>query len=223
MANIVAREKAQNLRISGWSINDIAKYLDTSQSTVSYWCRDVLLTTQQIKKLQEKSKLAGSRKFIELGVLKRKQRLEKEYVEFENGKSLTSRMSKQNLFFLGLGLYWGEGYKHGNGELGFTNTDGKMILVFIRWLDFIYGVKKNDLILRVGINQIHQDRIDIVHNYWAQLTGIPQDQFTKATFIKTSSKKRYANHDNYFGILRVKVRRGSLLKQRILGSLEGIL
>jgi hypothetical protein len=135
---------------------------------------------------------------------------------------MTGEVSQRDLFLLGLGLYWGEGYKGGNSELGFTNSDSDMVKIFLKWLRTIYEIHKSSLILRVSINDIHKDRIHIVTKYWANVTNVSISQFTKPSFTKTSLKKKYPNHEHYFGILRVKVRRGSRLKQRILGSLAAI-
>ena len=220
MADVRTKRIVQILRSQGMSIAGIALRVDKSKSTVSYWCRDIVLTSEQVKALQAKSKTAGARQFVLLGEVKRKERLQRERVSRERGLQDVGNFSKRDLFLLGLGLYWGEGYKHGNGELGFTNSDSQMILIFIKWLKEIYNVGKQDLILRVSINQIHQEREREVVKYWEKLLGVSSSQFTKTSFVKTEVKKRYANHNDYFGILRVKVRKGSLLKQQILGSLE---
>jgi transposase-like protein len=67
MAKILEREKARVYRHKGKSIAEIAKSLDVSKSTVSYWCRDIVLSSQQIKQLQLKSRHAGTKQFIRLG------------------------------------------------------------------------------------------------------------------------------------------------------------
>lgn len=220
MADIKARTEARSLRQYGNSISDIARRLRVNKSTVSYWCRDIILTPSQVERLKQKSKHAGTRQFILLGEQRRKARLLSEATERDQGSKDVCSMSKRNLFFLGLGLYWGEGYKNGNGELDFTNSDGRMVLIFLRWLFEIYGVEQCDLIVRVSINAIHKDRIKEVEEYWSRLTGIPPSQFTKTTLIKTDPKKIYKDRKEYHGIFRVKVRRGSSLKQRILGSIN---
>ena len=86
----------------------------------------------------------------------------------------------------------------------------------------MYDIKSSDLILRVSINESHADRVREVKDYWSALTNIPQDQFSKTSLIKTRSKKMYANRQNHFGTLRVKVRRSTALRRRIMGSLEEI-
>lgn len=220
MANPADKEYVQSFRYKGMSIADISKITNVPKSTVSFWCRDISLTKRQVDFLRKKSKHAGTAKFIMIGEEKRRRRLKQEREAKILGKNDVKKISKKEFLLLGLGLYWGEGYKYGNRELGFTNSDPKMIRVFLGWLYSIYGVTKSDIILRVSINRLHKERIDTVVSYWSKITNIPQTQFTKPTFIKTRVKKRYANHDQYFGILRVKVSRGANLKQRILGSLE---
>ncbi|MBI2618016.1 helix-turn-helix domain-containing protein [Candidatus Kaiserbacteria bacterium] len=222
MAKIKERAEARLLRQRGMSITDIAKKLNLSKSTVSYWCRNIVLSSEQKRRLQEKAKHAGIRQFIILGEQKRQNRLTRDHAERKRGIQDVRAVSDRDLFFLGLGLYWGEGYKHGNSELGFTNSDTTMIVVFLKWLKRTYAIKRKDLILRVSINEMHKKRIKKVLTYWSSITHVPLSQFTKPTFIHTASKKHYANYDEYYGILRVKVRKGSPLKQRILGSLEAL-
>ena len=67
-------------------------------------------------------------------------------------------LEEAKLLGLGLGLYWGEGYKKGNNECGFTNSDPDIILLIIRWFQKIYSIDKKDFILRVSINEMHKKR-----------------------------------------------------------------
>lgn len=138
------------------------------------------------------------------------------------GREDVAHLSQRDLFMLGIALYWGEGYKSGNEECGLTNSNAGIIRIFIVWLNKIYGIHAHDLILRVSVNQIHQKRIRTIENYWSEVTKIPLPQFTTASFIKTKSHKLYKNQNEHFGTLRVKVRRGTALRRRILGSLEEI-
>ena len=108
----------------------------------------------------------------------------------------------------------------GMKEVGFTNSDPAMILFFIRWLSKCYGITQDRLILRVSINILHINRVKEVERYWSRLTGVPLSQFTKISLIKSISKKRYANESVHYGTLRVKVRRGTDLRRKILGSVE---
>ena len=117
--------------------------------------------------------------------------------------------------------YIGEGYKSGNEECGLTNSDG-IIRSFITWIRRTYGVRSSDLILRVSINGSHRDRIRDVEKYWSKVTGISLTQFTKTSLIKSRVRKIYSDPEKHFGTLRVKVRRGTALRRRIIGSLGEI-
>lgn len=222
MAKIVERERARKLRRKGLGIAEIAAKMQESKSTVSYWCRDIALTGQQLKRLQQKSYHAGVAQFLKLAEQKRQKRLRDERRCSVQGVFDVGVPSRRDLFMLGLGLYWGEGYKRSNGELGFTNSDPKMISTYIRWLQEVYGIQRSELVFRISINEIHKERIGKVLAYWRIITGGTVNQFTNPSFIKTEVKKKYANHDHYFGILRVKVRGGSKVKARILGSLQAV-
>ena len=142
--------------------------------------------------------------------------------EMERGARDVGTLSQRDLFLLGLALYWGEGYKNGNEECGLTNSDPAIITTFIEWLRRIYAIPSTDLILRVSVNETHRHRVQIIEKYWSQMTGVPLSQFTSTSLIKARSKKAYADAESHFGTLRVKVRRGTALRRRIMGSI-GIL
>lgn len=135
---------------------------------------------------------------------------------------MVGKLSNRDRYIAGLALYWSEGYKHKGEETGFTNSDPKMIVFFIRWVADFYSIGKERLILRVSINKIHRRRIKDVERYWSKVTNVPLTQFTKTSLIKSSLKKKYANHSVHFGTLRVKVRRGTDLRRKILGSIKQI-
>ena len=56
---------------------------------------------------------------------------------------------------------------------------------------------------------------------WADETGIPLSQFGKPTFISGYNSSKL-NERSYRGTLRIKVRRGTSLRRRILASIVEI-
>ena len=131
-------------------------------------------------------------------------------------------LSKRELFLVGAALYWAEGYNKGDGEFGFTNSNPRIIKLMIRWLNESCSIPKKRIHLRIAINSIHKNRINIIHKFWSKITAIPKHQFSKPTFIKVKNKKVYLNSSNYFGTLRVKVRNSTELRRKIMGWIEGI-
>ncbi len=221
MANVVLKEKAQKLRKEqGLSISSISRTLSVSKSTVSFWCRNILLSPGQLEDLfiqQKKSAKKGSLLYTE-GL--RRERIKRENIYKKIGARDVGSLSKRDLFILGLGLYWGEGYKNGNTEVGFTNSDPKMIKLMILWFKKVYGVKDGDFVFRLSINKIHQDRHTKIMHFWTKYLNVQLEYFTKTSFINVVSKKVYKNAETYYGVLRLKVRKGVNLRTRILGAIS---
>jgi hypothetical protein len=130
-------------------------------------------------------------------------------------------ISKRDLFMLGIGLYWGEGYKRGNNEFGFTNSDPEMIKIYLKILRDVYNIQDEQLVLKININMMFiESQLDI-ERYWRSVTQINKEQFTKTTVIQSKLNKKY-NIEGYKGTIRIKVKRGEFLKTRILESIQQI-
>ena len=222
MAKANEQSKALLLRQGGQSIGEIARVLKVSKSTVSGWCKDITLSDKQIRNIAEKSKHQATMSLLRASEIQRKKRQNDVIQANALGKQDVGLLTKRDLHMVGLGLYWGEGYKKGSQELGFTNSDPAMIQFYIKWLSKIYGIKKEDLILRISINSQHSRRISELIHHWSTVTGVPSVQFTKTSLIKSTSKKIYKNPEEHFGTLRIKVRRGTDLRRRILGSISAL-
>jgi len=216
------QQRALSLRVNGHSIGSIAETLSVSKSTVSHWCRNIALTEKQIRVIAERSHHQATESLLRVSERQRLERQRNIVKTTQEGIHDVGKITKRDLHMVGLGLYWGEGYKKGSQELGFTNSDPVMIVFYIEWLQKVYLIKKSDLILRVSINDQHTHRVEKVMKYWSTITKIPLTQFTKVSLIKNTSKKLYQNLDTHFGTLRVKVRRGTALRRRILGSISAL-
>jgi predicted transcriptional regulator len=213
---------ALQLRKDGTSIADIAKQLKVSKSTVSYWCRDLTLSQVAIQKIIKRSASKSTLAILTYTETLRLARQEREAEDTIRGKQKINNLTERDLYCIGLGLYWGEGYKQGSQEFGFTNSNPAIISFYIKWLTSVFNVGVADLILRVSINALHQYRIDAVHKFWIEHTGVPISQFSAPSLIKTTTKRLYANHESHYGTLRVKVRRGTRMRGEVLGALERI-
>ncbi len=204
------------------SIVYIARNLGISKSTASKWCLDVPLTETQKEKLRQNSIKAGHKGRM-LGVQSNKIKKQK-VVESANSwaRDIVGNLTSREIIIAGASLYWSEGSKSSNtsGFL-FVNSDPEMILfmsIVLKELD----VKKQDLFCTIQINEIHRPRIEQVLKFWQKLLDLPGTQFGKPSFVKSEVKKVYQNYDNYFGICRLRVRKSSTLKYRIVGLIEGL-
>lgn len=221
MAKTILRDQARELRISrGLSIKEISEIVKVSKSSIGNWCRDIMLSDKQLRHLENKQRREGIRGSIRHAEKLRVERIKLELFHKKIGKEDIGYVSDRDLLIMGISLYWAEGYKNGNNEVGFTNSDPRMIRLMLNWFRKIYNSGDEDFIFRLSINHLHKNREKKVLDFWTKYLNIPISQFTKTSFIKSVSKKVYKNHDNYFGVLRVKVRRGVNLRNRILGSIE---
>ncbi|MEK7104792.1 MAG: hypothetical protein AAB868_02000 [Patescibacteria group bacterium] len=214
------KEAVQKIRQNGTSLGDIVKKFGITKSTASFWCKDIILTESAIKKI----KIQGKERYVE-GLLrysesKRKERIERNILQKQEGMKIIGTLSNRDILMIGLGLYWGEGYKYENGELGFTNSNPQMIRFYFKWLE-LWKVEKSSLIFRLTINEFFRKNESNIKFFWTTFLSVKEEQFSKTTFIKTNLKKAsIKNIEGYKGILRVKVRKGTSLRNNILGAIE---
>lgn len=139
----------------------------------------------------------------------------------EIGKAKVGKMNDRDLFVLGIGLYWAEGSKK-NRDTRFVNSDPLMIKIWISWLIKFVGIDKKDLVLRVGINQSHRNRMEKVVSYWSRIVGVPSSQFRSPSLKKVSNQKIYANFEDHYGSLMVGVKRSTNLNYEVLGMIDAV-
>lgn len=215
------RAEAELLRRQGKSVKDIAREVGASQGTVSRWCAGIVLSEDQKSELARKRRRAGMAALAPW--ISRNRELKQHDIKKQSlrGRQDLGRMTKRDLLMLGLGLYWGEGYKRGSQEWGFTNSDPKIIRVILAWLNEHYNVPIERIIARLTINQRYGTQAGRLMDIWRHETGIPLSQFGKSTFISGYNGSKLNEH-TYRGTLRVKVRRGTSLRRRILASIAEI-
>jgi hypothetical protein len=142
-------------------------------------------------------------------------------------RSEIESISDHELFLVGVVLYWAEGAKEKDSRPGsgldFINMDPRIIKVFIIWLQRVCKVHKNMIIFVISIHQTHKHRIEEVCRYWSHVTGFPISSFSKVQWKKSTVKTNRKNVDKeYYGALKIRVRRSSSLVREISGWSEGI-
>lgn len=222
MAKFKEKIIAQELRQQGKSIKEIAKLLGVSKSSVSIWCRDIVLTAEQIENLQKRMGTKGSYEARLKGAkIQHERRLQQIKQLQEEGLKMIDSLSKRDLLLIGAALYWGEGMKkEGRARLG--NSDPAIIQFMVNWFQSIWGIPKDQLTPSILINEIHKNRVHQVEQYWSDLLNIPLTQFTKTVFIKAKNKKIYKNFQDHYGTLIVSVRKGSNLRHKINGLIAAL-
>ncbi len=217
----VEYEKAIAFRKQGKSLKKIAALLGVSVSIVSVWSKKVELTEAQKEKLKRrKVRIRHLRNLAKQSHLEKVSRVKK---LFSEANSEIKPLSKQELFLTGVGLYWAEGFKSTKeSRIGFCNSDPRMIKFIIKWFEKSLKVKKEDFILRTEFNETHKDRTEEIKSFWSKTTGIPLDKFEKPFYQKSAWLRNYTNHKEYFGVLRIRVRKSSELLNKMRGWINGL-
>lgn len=211
---------ARKYRKQGKSIKFIASRLSVSPSTASVWCKDIELTQDQINQLEKQARdpMYGRRL---LNVRKQQKARLMKIEQLRNmGIKEIGRMNKRELFLFGVALYWSEGFKKDN-QVGFANSNPDMIKIFIKWLVDCCGIDPDNLTYRVTINRSHQHRVGEIHKYWIDVCMAQETQFQKPFYQNVVWKKQYENPNDYYGVLRVRVRKSTDFLRRIHGWIEG--
>lgn len=218
MSKSLQKLEAVKLRESGMSVKTIAKLLDVSSGSVSIWTRDIILTPLQKARLRKQQIAAGHEGRLK-GTQANKEKKQQALLLAEmNAKNSIKILSKKELFFLGLGLYWGEGVKANASSLAIINSDPRVIQVMMRWFFECFGVEKERFMPRVFISDEHSDREEKVITFWVHKLGIPKSQFKKTIFLK-KGKKIYENRDIYYGVMALRVAKGTDIKYKILAQI----
>jgi len=221
MAKSTEKYAAIKLRSEGQSIKYIAKQLNVSVGSVSIWCKNVVLTTEQIDNLQIQGKDPFYGKRLEYSQKRKAEVARLTSLLSSLGANDIGNVSKRELFLVGIALYWSEGFKK-DKQVGFSNSEPEMIVLFIKWLTYCCKIPSRDIKIRIAINSSHMYRIDAVHQFWSKKTDIPLKNFQKPTFQNIVWKKLYENESTYHGVARIRVAKSTNLLRRILGSIQAL-
>lgn len=197
------------MRKRGLSYSEIENRLHVPKSTLSYWLKNIKLTQEQAKKLDDK-KIETARANSQKKISRTSRMIE----EIKNSSSQDiKKISKKELWLMGIILYW----KHGNKSdlkkgLHFSSANPHMIKLFLKWLKEVGEIRDEEIKFDIfaGRKTDKDKDKDEVIKYWAQVTGFPKSYFSRAYCQKTGK------------FLRIKVTQSSMLARQITGWIEGL-
>ena len=222
-AKIEQKNKAIELRKQGLSYTEILQQIPVAKSSLSLWLKSDKLAKSQRQGLTAK-KLAGMKRGWES--CHRKRVLLTEEIKNTAEKEIDN-LTKRELWLIGTALYWGEGNKEKEGRPGsgvkFSNSDPRMIKIFLKWLFEIIQEKREKIYLEIYIHENYKNRLNQVIGYWSDCTGFAKNNFIHIYFKKNKiNTKRKNIGKNYYGLLRVGVKSSSILQRKIEGWIDGI-
>lgn len=209
------KKRAIQLRNQGKSYRAIHSILHVPKGTLSYWFRGIEPKNQStgaarlVKRNKEQTRLANIRA-----------------LRIRNAAAQQiSKLSLDDLKFVGIALYWGEGYKRGAyGSrwrcVNFTNSDPEMVAVMMKF--FLRCCKVPNEKIRIHLMLHNRAAEKKVKDFWSILTGIPLTQFVKTSFALTKASKRKRPPDRLpHGTVHIRIHDIQLFFQ-IIGWIEGL-
>ncbi|MFE0855204.1 hypothetical protein CJD44_26535 [Streptomyces sp. alain-838] len=212
------RDRARELRLQGWTYDQIQVELGCSKSSISLWVRD--LPKPERRAPSEQAKLAARKRWEhELAIRDEERQRTKEAAARDIGT-----MTDRDLFVAGVALYWAEGTKDKpydrRENVIFVNSDAGVIKLYLAWLRLL-GVDQDRLKYRVMIHMTAD--VEGAKRYWADLVDVDVSQFQKTTIKKHNPKTVRKNvGDTYRGCLVIRVAQGTDLYRRIEGWWAGM-
>lgn len=184
------------LRKKGYSINEIARIVPVSKSTISLWCSSVVLgkkAKDRIDSLLSRGQVRSRAKIKLLTQSKTKK-------AFESAATVlnTVHFEQDHFRILCSMVYFCEGAKS-LGSVNFTNSDPQLIGFFLFLLRKSFKIKESKLRVLMHLHDYHNEEIQ--KDFWSNTTSIPKHQFQK-TYLKQSN--HLYRKDNYQGCVVVR-------------------
>jgi hypothetical protein len=211
--------KAQKLRQEGFSYTEIQQTIKASKDTLSRWCRDIILSPEQITRLQNK-RIEGGKKGGIIGA-KKQQILKINKINKINNecKKEIGSLSKRDRFIAGIALYIGEGLK-GDSEVCFTNSNPKIIAFIMGWFREFCQIPEYKYHGQIWIHDnLNEEK---AKRYWSKISKIPISQFRKSYISKNKQSNKIRKQIHSYGIFAVKIPSVDI-QRKIIGWSTGIL
>lgn len=201
------KEKAIILRMRGRSLKEISEELQISKGTASIWLRDLKLSPSALKVLRKKR---------ENGRKKGNDTQKEKYLQKEKDiRVLVARYIDETSFSQEQAkgvcalLYGCEGAKN-DTRAAFINSDPDLIRFFLILFRKAFPVDEKKFRVLMQLHEYHNEKQQL--RFWASITGIREEQFSK-TFQKKNGKKNI--REGYQGCISVRYNSADVQKELI--------
>src|SRR3989344_4374115 len=219
------KNSAIELRRQGLPYSEIQSRISVPKSTLSHWLTRVRMKPDERRALRERQ-LSALRRGADQRKLKIRESIES--IGKTSARDI-KEISKRELWLLGVVLYWRERMKKNNESdirrgVRFTSSDPELIKFFLSWLFEIGGLERGEILFDLFLHTNEPRKRQEAIAYWAHAVGFPPSEFCRIYFQKRPARKKQVRKSERaeFGLLRIRVRRSSLLARQIAGWIQGI-
>lgn len=212
------KNKVIEYRKRGYSYSMISEKLGLARGTLSNWLQEIpcKLNKEAIKRI----KLAR----LKSAQFKHNQRIANVTIMKKLAKRELGKLTKRDLWLLGIGLYIGEGNKASKESVRIINSDPKIIKIAMEWFREICGLKSKNF--SPAVHLYPDNDIAKAINYWSKIISIPKKQFGKTQIDIRTNKSGRKKKKLLYGTLHLQIKScgekefGVSLHRRIMGWIE---
>jgi hypothetical protein len=197
----------------------ISEQLGVSKSTLSNWLKDLPYTPNE----QVLSRIRCGQGAY--GLRRRQIRIDETSERNARGISEVGKVSKRDLWMIGLGLWIGEGSKTME-QIRLVNSDPRVVRLFISWLREICELQDKNITIAMHLYP-DSDELSSM-KYWMNITKLPKKQFRKTQIDRRLDKKWSKRGKTPHDTLHITVAsnhnpdKGVRLYRRITGWISGV-
>ena len=216
------RAQALELRVQGWSVNDLATKLGVAKSTAYTWVKHVPLDpdSERARRKQEHAALMAAGRWE----AKRGERDRRQAEVRAAASAQVGALSERDLLLVGAAIYWCEGAKSKPwrrlDRLTFINTDPGLLRIFLSFLAAC-GRSADSVDYRVHIHDTAD--AEAAADWWSQELNVPRELFQRPTIKHHApATKRMNTGEDYHGCLAISVPRSRELYWRVEGVMAAL-
>jgi hypothetical protein len=214
------KEKAFELRKNGFSYNMITSELSVAKSTLSAWFKNEPFSPNKevLKRIQygpmKSAEKRHNKKVLEIETLKQK------------GKEEIGNLSKRDLWFLGLGLYIGEGSKTYE-TVRIINSDPTVIKLALKWFREVCNLDEENITIAIHLYPDNNKQKCL--KFWSKTTDLPLKNFRKTQIDTRENKSNLKKRKLPYGTAHITIvskgvaEKGVKLHRKISGWMYGAL
>jgi len=197
----------------------ISGQLGVSKSTLSNWLKDLPYTPNE-QVLSRIKRGQGA-----YGLRRRQMRIDEISDLKTQGIFEIGKVSKRDLWMIGLGLWIGEGSKTME-QIRLVNSDPRVVHLFIYWLREICELEDQNITVAMHLYPDSDELSSI--KYWMNITKLPKKQFRKTQIDRRLDKKRSKLGKTPHGTLHITVAsnhnpdKGVRLYRKMMGWISGV-
>ncbi|MDO8504434.1 MAG: hypothetical protein Q7S36_01115 [Candidatus Liptonbacteria bacterium] len=213
------REKAATLRDSGYSYAMINNSLGISKSTLSNWFRDrKFVPNKEVLSRIQNGPIKSGEKSHNLRIA------ETERLRVLGAKEL-GRMTKRDLWLVGIGIYIGEGSKS-HEMVRVINSDPRVIKLAIKWFKEMCGLSTKNMVAEIHLYP--DSNIQECLSFWRKITGLPKKNFRKTQIDRRTNKSALRKNKLPHGVAHITIvsrsdpEKGVRLHRKISGWIHGV-